>query len=215
MIVATILTVLQRQTSGGSVTSSGRVLTSTLCRQTTLLRFCHLDHKLGALYFKSLTSTLDPKSIILLLVFTFSVPQTCSGHGRAFSGRCRCDRNYYGDVCQHQVRTWSTCFRKIPPLTLIAGRVLKRRELWGPRTLLGHRSNVLPTKAVLLRGRLLWAWLQQEEPQQGQEAAGGLVHQAGPQREADPLLEDPEGSERGRDGAEAERNFMGSGWLAT
>ena len=36
------------------------------------------------------------------LVFIFA-PQTCSGHGRAFSGRCRCDRNYYGDVCQHQV----------------------------------------------------------------------------------------------------------------
>ena len=34
--------------------------------------------------------------------FTFA-SQTCSGHGRAFSGRCRCDRNYYGDVCQHQV----------------------------------------------------------------------------------------------------------------
>ena len=55
--------------------------------------------------FKSFTSTMNPKSIILLLVFTVSVPQTCSGHGRAFSGRCRCDRNYYGDVCQHQVRT--------------------------------------------------------------------------------------------------------------
>ena len=52
---------------------------------------------------------LGPNTIIiqflLLLVFTVSVPQTCSGHGRAFSGRCRCDRNYYGDVCQHQVRT--------------------------------------------------------------------------------------------------------------
>ena len=118
MIIATVLTVPQRQTSGGSVTSSGRVLTSTLCRQTTLLRFCHLDHQLGASYLKSSTSALEPKSIILLLVFTVSVPQTCSGHGRAFSGRCRCDRNYYGDVCQHQVRTWSTCFRKSPTFDL-------------------------------------------------------------------------------------------------
>jgi len=28
--------------------------------------------------------------------------QSCSGHGRPFSGRCRCDRNYYGDSCQYQ-----------------------------------------------------------------------------------------------------------------
>lgn len=28
--------------------------------------------------------------------------QTCSGHGRAFNGRCRCDRLYYGDACQYQ-----------------------------------------------------------------------------------------------------------------
>jgi hypothetical protein len=27
---------------------------------------------------------------------------TCSGHGRAFSGRCRCDRLYYGEFCQYQ-----------------------------------------------------------------------------------------------------------------
>jgi len=28
--------------------------------------------------------------------------QVCSGHGKAFSGRCRCERNYHGDVCQYQ-----------------------------------------------------------------------------------------------------------------
>ena len=28
--------------------------------------------------------------------------QTCSGHGRAFNGRCRCNRLYYGDACQYQ-----------------------------------------------------------------------------------------------------------------
>jgi len=27
--------------------------------------------------------------------------QTCSGHGRAYSGRCRCDAPHYGDSCQY------------------------------------------------------------------------------------------------------------------
>ena len=28
--------------------------------------------------------------------------ETCSGHGRALAGRCRCDRTYYGDRCQYK-----------------------------------------------------------------------------------------------------------------
>ena len=32
----------------------------------------------------------------------FNFRNTCSGHGRAYSGRCRCDRLYYGDYCQYQ-----------------------------------------------------------------------------------------------------------------
>ena len=27
--------------------------------------------------------------------------QTCSGHGQAYNGRCRCKPLYYGDVCQY------------------------------------------------------------------------------------------------------------------
>ena len=26
----------------------------------------------------------------------------CSGHGKSYSGRCRCDRNFYGEYCQFQ-----------------------------------------------------------------------------------------------------------------
>ena len=61
----------------------------------------------GSFIFQIIDISLGPKINYFApgVQFTVSVPQTCSGHGRAFSGRCRCDRNYYGDVCQHQVRT--------------------------------------------------------------------------------------------------------------
>ena len=184
MIVATVLTVPQRQTSGGSVTSSGRVLTSTLCRQTTLLRFCHLDHQLGASYFKSSTSTLEP----IINSFAPRFHRLCPPDVQWSWPSLQREMSLRQKLLRRRLSTpgedviINLFLERFPTFIYsIAGRVLKRRELRGPRTLLGHRSNVLPTKAVLLRGRLLWAWLQQEEPQQGQEAAGGLVHQAGPQ----------------------------------
>lgn len=31
--------------------------------------------------------------------------ETCSGHGRYYPGRCKCDKNYYGDRCQF----WNEC----------------------------------------------------------------------------------------------------------
>lgn len=28
--------------------------------------------------------------------------ETCSGHGRYLLGRCKCDRLYYGNICQYR-----------------------------------------------------------------------------------------------------------------
>ena len=28
--------------------------------------------------------------------------ETCSGHGRALAGRCRCDKRFYGEHCQYE-----------------------------------------------------------------------------------------------------------------
>ena len=100
-------------------------------------------------------------------------------------------------------------------LSYFSGRVLERRELWGARTMLGHRSHFVSAQAVLLRGWLLWGWLQQEKPQQVKGVAGGTLHKAGPQREADPLLADPEGGPGGGDGAEIEWNLVGGSGLAS
>ena len=81
--------------------------------------------------------------------------------------------------------------------------------------MLGHRSHFVSSEAVLLRGWLLRAGVQQEKPQQGEGAAGGTLHQEGPQREADHLLADPEGGPGGGDGAPVERNLLGGSRLAT
>ena len=81
--------------------------------------------------------------------------------------------------------------------------------------MLGHWSNFISSEAVLLRGWILWGWVQQEKSQQGEGVAGGPLHKAGPQREADHLLADTKGGSGDGDGAPVERNLLGGSRLAS
>ena len=153
--------------------------------------------------------------------------QTCSGHGRSFGGRCRCDRNYYGDVCQYQVLTKLI----VPDIIVLISMMIFLIIFHLPIIHLPLRTNVRrtrtveatggagtspqphiqgfllvlclssctlpPQEAVLLRGWILRCRLRPEGPQQGEAAAGGTLHTETAQSASHTLLEDPQGGSAG------------------
>ena len=56
----------------------------------------------NTLFMRNNYCTLSENNFENYLIIIFNFRNTCSGHGRAYSGRCRCDRLYYGDYCQYQ-----------------------------------------------------------------------------------------------------------------